>query len=70
MGKRVIEQLYPNETTPETFCAMLLQHSDEMENIACVVDWKDGPTEVYQTTMNNRDVAWLRWVFMHEFNPE
>lgn len=70
MGKRIIEQLRPGETTPETFCAMLLQHADEMEHIVAVVQWNEGPAQVFQTTMTNRDLAWLRWVFDQEFRPD
>jgi GH43 family beta-xylosidase len=70
MGRRIIEQLHPGKTTPETFCAMLLQHADEMENIVSVVEWKSGRTEIFQTTMNNRDVAWIRHVFIEDFKPD
>lgn len=69
MGKRVIEQLHPGKTTPETFCAMLLQHADEIEDIAAVVHWKEGSTEIYQTTMTNEQVTWMRWVFDQDFRP-
>lgn len=70
MGEQVIHQLRPGETTPDTFCGMLLQNADEMEHIACVVQWKSGKTDVFQTMMTDGDVAWLRWVFDQEFRPD
>lgn len=65
-----IHNIRPGETTPQTFCGMLLEHSGEMEHIACVVQWKSGQTDVFQTSMNDGDVAWLRWVFDQEFRPD
>lgn len=70
MGERVIEQLHPGRTTPETFCAMLNQHSDEMQDIVAVVHWKDGSTDVFQTTIKHAQMAWMRWVFDQDFRPE
>ena len=45
MGDNVLRQLRAGETTPQTFCGMLLENADEMEAIACVVTWKDGTTD-------------------------
>ena len=70
MSKRVLEQLHPGKTKPETFCAMLLEQSDEIEDIVAVVHWKSGSTDVFNTTMNHGQIAWMRWVFDQDFRPE
>lgn len=56
--------------TPEVFCAKLTEVAEDVENIACIVQYKDGSSHVFSTTMSNGDIAWLRWVFMEEFKPD
>lgn len=58
------------DTTPAVFCAKLSEVAEDIESIACVVQYKDGKTSVLSTTMPNGDIAWLRWVFDQEFRPE
>ena len=70
MSDRVVNQLFSGQTTPKTFCGMLVEQSDEIENIACVIHWKDGNTTIANTTMKNEDKAWFRWVFDQDFRPE
>ena len=64
-----IEMIKGTSTTPPVFCAKLMEGSDQMENIACVVQYKDGHTRVFSTDMKNVDVAWLRWCFDKDFQP-
>ena len=58
------------DTTPEVFCAKLLEMAGEIENVACVVLLKDSSTAVFSTAMSHGDTAWLRWVFDQDFRPE
>ncbi len=58
------------DSTPAVFCANLAEIADDVENIACVVQFKTGTAEVFSTVMNNGERAWLRWVFDSEFQPE
>lgn len=62
-------------TTPEVFCAKLMEISNEIEHIAVVVTFKEtdnGPasTSVFHTAMKNDEKAWVRWVFDQDFRPE
>ena len=51
------------------FLQKLLDEADQIESLAVVVNWDNGSTAVYHTTMTNRDIAWLRWVFDQELRP-
>ena len=62
-------EMIRGESTPPVFCAKLMEMSDEIENIACVVQYKDGKTHVFSNSMRGGDVAWLRWCFDQEFRP-
>jgi len=66
----VIQQLRAGETTPKTFCGMLVEHSDEMKHIACVITYKDGTSAVFNTTMTDFEKAWMRWCFDQDFRPD
>lgn len=57
------------DDTPAVFCARLLEAAEDIENIACVVEYKDGKTCVHSTTMNKGSLAWLRWIFDQDFRP-
>lgn len=57
------------ESTPEVFCAKLMELSDEIVNIACVVQFKND-TLVFSNAMSNGNITWLRWVFDQNFRPE
>jgi hypothetical protein len=57
-------------TSPKAFCGMLLEHSDDIEHIACVIQWKRDAkgepstlTNVAATQMTLIQAAWLKWVF-------
>lgn len=63
-------QMLNGATTPEVFCANLMELSGDVSNIACVVEYKDGKTCVFHTPMSNMIITWLRWVFDREFVPE
>lgn len=69
MSNRVVHQLI-GHTTPKTFGGMLVEQSEDIANIACVILWKDGTTSVANTKMSGGDVAWLRWCFDQDFRPE
>ncbi len=62
-------------STPEVFCAKLMEVSCDIKNIAVVVSFKDsdnepGDTKVFSTKMKAVDVAWLRWCFDQDFRPD
>ncbi len=57
-------------SSPQIFCAKLTEIADEIENIACVVAFKDGKSSVFSTSMSSRDITWLRWVFDKDFDPD
>ena len=57
-------------STPPVFCAKLMEASEDIKHIACVVNFKDGESHVFYTSMKNKDRAWLRWVFDQDFRPE
>ena len=56
------------DTTPEVFCAWLLANANTIEDIACVVHWKDGPTNTCNTVMTLERKAWMRAVFDNDFS--
>lgn len=58
------------DATPPVFCAKLMEMSEDIEGIACVVKLKDGKTKVFNTNMTSGDMAWFRWVFDQDFRPE
>ena len=60
-------QMISGNTTPQVFCAKLMEVSDDIKHIACVVAYKNGETHVFNTVMPNVDLAWLRYVFIEEF---
>jgi hypothetical protein len=57
-------------TSIPVFCAKLTEIAENIEHIACVVQYKDQSTEVLSSHMSSGDVAWLRWVFDQDFRPE
>ena len=67
MGK---VQMLKGHTTPPVFCAKLMEVSEEIKHIACVVSYENGESHVVSTTMKNEDIAWLRWVFDQDFRPD
>ena len=60
-------------TSPKTFAGILVEHADEIEDVVCVIRWKDDPhkgyTGVYSTKMQMTDATWLAYVFNCQF-PE
>ena len=63
-------EMIGDKTTPTVFCAKLMEVSDEIKDIACILNYKNGETHVFNTTMKNIDMAWFRWVFDQDFRPE
>lgn len=57
-------------SNPEVFCAKLMEVSDEIEHIACVVTWKNGKTTTANTAMKTGEIVWMRFVFDDEFHPD
>lgn len=57
-------------TPPSVFVERLVEHRDQIVNIACVVEWKGGNTQVCSTTMSKADAVWLRYVFDKAFPDE
>lgn len=70
MGSKIT--MIKGSSTPEVFCAQLLEMADKVEHIACVVQFKKeySSTEVFSTTMSSDSMTWLRWVFDQDFRPE
>jgi hypothetical protein len=62
-------EMINGDTTPVVFCNKLAEVSDIIEDIAVIVNYKDGSTHVFNTVMKNRDMAWFRWFFDQEFRP-
>ena len=69
MTETKIRQHPASPTSVETFIAMLGELSDDIEHIACVVQYKNGQSEVFNTQMTSGNIAWLRWVFDQDFRP-
>ena len=63
-------EMINGNTTPVVFCNKLMELSDDIEDIAVIVNFKDGGTQVFHTVMENTDIAWFRWIFDQEFRPE
>lgn len=72
MSEPKIEGLPGIKTSPKAFCGMLLEQSDDMEHIAVVVQWKGGKgtTNVFFTSMNSGQAAWMDYVFHKNFMLE
>lgn len=57
----------------ESFVKTLQENVGEIDQIACVIKWKDteedsnGVTSVYFSEMNNGEAAWLDYVFRDDF---
>lgn len=66
---RKIHQLH-GPTRPKTFAGMLVEKADQIVDIACVIHWKDGSTNVSSTSMSLGDAAWLDYVFRKDFMAE
>lgn len=69
-AKRKIHTLPGQPTSPKTFCGMLLEHADDIEHIACVIQWKrddkgepSNITNVAATAMPMSAAVWLKYVF-------
>ncbi len=62
-------EMIKGDTTPEVFCAHLTEIAEHIEDIAVVIQYKNGTALVFSTPMNNERVSWMKWVFDHEFNP-
>lgn len=63
-------QMIKGDTNPVVFCAKLTEIADEIENMACVVQYKNGNTKTFSTAMKNGDLAWLHWCFDQDFRPD
>lgn len=50
-------QMIKGSSTPEVFCTKLSEVAEEIECIACVVQYKDGQAHVFSNDMSNGDVA-------------
>lgn len=68
MSRSKLQQI-SGPTTPKTFAGLLVEHADEIEHIAVVIQWKDKKktTRAYGTQMTLRDMAWLKYVFNDQF---
>jgi hypothetical protein len=62
-------EMLNGDTTPVVFCNRLTEISDDIKDIAVILNFKNGETHVFNTTMKNRDMAWFRWFFDQEFRP-
>lgn len=74
LRRRVIRTLPGQKTSPRAFCGMLLELADDIEHIACVIQWKRNAqgepttfTNTASTEMTLGQAAWLRWIFDQEF---
>ena len=65
--KRKIITIPGQRTSPPAFCGMLMEIAEEIENIACVVKYKNGEVNVFSTRMPLKEATLLRWVFDQEF---
>ena len=63
-------EMIKGNVTPAVFCASLMEVSDDIQDIACIINYKNGETHVFNTTMKNIDMAWFRWVFNQDFRPD
>jgi hypothetical protein len=61
-------------TSPKTFCGMLLERADEIDHIACVIQWNrdaDGKettlTNIANTKMTLGQKAWMKYCFDDQF---
>ena len=57
-------------STPQIFCAKLTEIADDIKNIACVIELKNGKTSIANTAMKTGEIVWLRFVFDDEFHPD
>jgi hypothetical protein len=69
-AKRKIHTLPGQPTSPKAFCGMLVEHADDIEHIACVIQWKrdvkgepTNLTNVAATEMPLINAVWLKHVF-------
>lgn len=64
-----VEQLPGQNTTPEVFCARLLEYAAQgkIVHIACVIQWSDETTNTAHTAMTNTQRAWMTAVFNDQF---
>lgn len=65
-----VQQISGQATTPKTFAGILVEHADEIEQIACVIHWKSGDTSVNWVQMTLGEAAWLNYVFARDFMTE
>ncbi len=64
-GQKIVMLRGPS--TPKVFAGHLVEHADDIEQIACVIQWKNGHTTVNSTSMQMVDAAWLDYVFRADF---
>ena len=63
-------QMIAGDTTPTVFCSRLMEVSDDIEDIAVILNFKNGETHIFNTSMKHKEMAWFRWVFDQDFRPE
>jgi hypothetical protein len=69
-GRKVLPIGGGRPTSPNAFCAMLYAHAEDIEHIACVIQWKRNEkgepsnlTTVAATQMTIAELVWLKHVF-------
>lgn len=62
-----VQQITGQPTTAATFAGILVARAADIEQIACVVHWKDGDTTVHYVQMTLGEAAWLDYVFKRDF---
>lgn len=62
-----VQSITGQPTAPKTFAGILVEHGDEIQHIACVIQWKSGETTVNNTQVTLGEAAWLDYVFRRDF---
>jgi hypothetical protein len=64
---RNVVQMPGIPTSVKAFATVLRDEAEQIQNLACVVLWKNGKSEVYHVQMTLAEAAWLDYIFRRDF---